>query len=191
MDVLSDVLLAVRLTGAVFFDVDAGAPFATETPSIATIGERVLAGPQHVISFHVVTEGTCWAEVVDRSDRPVALSAGDMVVFPRGDANIIASAPGMRGKPDPNQYHRPDDRALPFYVTMTGKPERIAPVSSVASWAATLGRSTHSSMHYRGSCTRRCRRGAGNGSPVSSTQQCGRAAPIPPGARPCWPSSRS
>ena len=122
MDVLSDVLLAVRLTGAVFFDVDAGAPFATETPSIATIGERVLAGPQHVISFHVVTEGTCWAEVVDRSDHPVALSAGDMVVFPRGDANIIASAPGMRGKPDPNRYHRPDDRALPFYVTMTGDP---------------------------------------------------------------------
>ena len=98
MDVLSDVLLAVRLTGAVFFDVDASSPFATETPSIAAIGERVLAGPQHVISFHVVTEGTCWAEVVDRSDHSVSLSAGDMVVFPRGDANIIASAPGMRGR---------------------------------------------------------------------------------------------
>ncbi|MDF2979063.1 MAG: transcriptional regulator, AraC family [Actinomycetospora sp.] len=122
MDVLSDVLLAVRLTGAVFFDVDAGAPFATETPSIAAIGQRVLAGPQHVISFHVVTEGTCWAEVVDRSDHSVALSAGDMVVFPRGDANIIASAPGMRGTPDPGRYDRPDDRTLPFSVTMTGEP---------------------------------------------------------------------
>ena len=32
MDVLSDVLLSVRLTGAVFFDVDAHAPFATESP---------------------------------------------------------------------------------------------------------------------------------------------------------------
>ena len=31
MDVLSDVLLAVRLTGAVFFDVDARSPFATES----------------------------------------------------------------------------------------------------------------------------------------------------------------
>ncbi len=122
MDVLSDVLLAVRLTGAVFFDVDARSPFATETPTVAAIGERVLAGPQHVISFHVVTEGTCWAEVVDRSDHSVSLSAGDMVVFPRGDANIIASAPGMRGKPDPGRYDRPADSALPFYVKMTGEP---------------------------------------------------------------------
>jgi AraC-like DNA-binding protein len=122
MDVLSDVLLAVRLTGAVFFDVDASSPFVTETPSIAAIGERVLAGPQHVISFHVVTEGTCWAEVVDRSDHSVSLSAGDMVVFPRGDANIIASSPGMRGKPDPGRYDRPDDSALPFYVKITGEP---------------------------------------------------------------------
>ena len=32
MDVLSDVLLSVRLTGAVFFDVEARSPFAAETP---------------------------------------------------------------------------------------------------------------------------------------------------------------
>ena len=33
MDVMSDVLLAVRLTGAVFFDVAARSPFVTESPS--------------------------------------------------------------------------------------------------------------------------------------------------------------
>jgi hypothetical protein len=59
MDVLSDVLLAVRLTGAVFFDVDARSPFATETPGAAVIGDQVLPGAQHVISFHLVTEGSC------------------------------------------------------------------------------------------------------------------------------------
>ena len=32
MDALSDVLQAVRLTGAVFFDVDASAPWVAETP---------------------------------------------------------------------------------------------------------------------------------------------------------------
>lgn len=42
---LSDVLLSVRLTGAVFFDVDARAAFATDTPSVTAIGEQVLAVP--------------------------------------------------------------------------------------------------------------------------------------------------
>ena len=42
MDVLSDVLLAVRLTGAVFFDVDARSPFATESPAADKIGEQVM-----------------------------------------------------------------------------------------------------------------------------------------------------
>ena len=119
MDVLSDVLLSVRLTGAVFFDVDARSPFATETPSVAAIGNQVLAGAEHVISFHIVTEGTCWAEAVDGSVPPLALQAGDIVVFPAGNANIIASAPGMRGTPDPAMYYRPADRSLPFSLTMT------------------------------------------------------------------------
>ena len=35
-DVLSDVLRAVRLTGAVFFAVDATAPWALEGPALAS-----------------------------------------------------------------------------------------------------------------------------------------------------------
>jgi AraC-like DNA-binding protein len=123
MDVLSDVLLAVRLTGAVFFDVDARSPFATETPSAAAIGDQVLPGAQHVISFHFVTEGSCWAQAIDRTDSPVQLQAGDMVVFPGGDANIMASALGMRGEPVPAQYYRPTDRVLPFSLKMTREPD--------------------------------------------------------------------
>lgn len=61
MDVLSDVLLAVRLTGAIFFDVEARSPFAAETPAMEAIAKRVMAGAGHVISFHIVTEGVCWA----------------------------------------------------------------------------------------------------------------------------------
>ena len=117
MDVLSDVLLAVRLTGAVFFDVDARAPFATESPGAEVIGEQVMGAAEHVIGFHVVTEGTCWAEAVDVPGPAMHLRAGDMVIFPAGDANIMASAPGMRGAPDAAQYYRPVDRLLPFALT--------------------------------------------------------------------------
>lgn len=118
MDVLSDVLLAVRLTGALFFHVEARTPFAAETPSSAAIGRRVMADADHVIGFHIVTEGSCWSEAVDRPEPPVQLSAGEMVIFPAGDANVMASAPGMRGKPDVQQYYRPVDETLPFSLTM-------------------------------------------------------------------------
>lgn len=118
MDVMSDVLLAVRLTGAVFFDVAARSPFVTESPSSAVIGPRVMADADHVIGFHVVTRGSCWAEAVDRSDPPVRLRAGEMVIYPAGDANTMTSAPGLRGHPDPALYDRPVDSALPFTITM-------------------------------------------------------------------------
>lgn len=118
MDVMSDVLLAVRLTGAVFFDVAARSPFVTESPSSAVIGPRVMADADHVIGFHVVTRGSCWAEAVDRSDPPLRLRAGEMVIYPAGDANTMTSAPGLRGHPDPALYDRPMDSALPFTITM-------------------------------------------------------------------------
>ena len=117
MDVLSDVLLAVRLTGAVFFAVDARSPFVTESPNVSAI-RHVLARAEHVIAFHVVTEGTCWAETIDHGDPPVSLEAGDMVAFPGGDANVMSSAPGMRGNPDPSMWNRPPDRTLPFALRM-------------------------------------------------------------------------
>jgi AraC-like DNA-binding protein len=118
VDVMSDVLLAVRLTGAVFFDVSARSPFVTESPSSAVIGPRVMADADHVIGFHVVTRGSCWAEAVDRSDPPLRLRAGEMVIYPAGDANTMTSAPGLRGHPDPALYDRPVDSALPFTITM-------------------------------------------------------------------------
>lgn len=119
MDVLSDVLMSVRLTGAVFFDVDARSPFVTESPSVDSLHHEVLVGAERVIAFHVVTEGTCWAEIIDGDEPPVALEAGDMVAFPAGDANVMASAPGMRGIPDPSLYQRPPDRTLPFSLRMS------------------------------------------------------------------------
>ena len=118
MDVLSDVLLAVRLTGAVFFDVEAHTPFVTESPSSEKIASRIMAGAEHVIGFHIVTEGSCWTETVGATEPPVYLQAGEIVVYPWGDSNIMASAPGMRGKADAAQYYRPIDQQLPFSLKM-------------------------------------------------------------------------
>jgi Cupin len=191
VDVLSDVLLAVRLTGAVFFDVDARSPFATESPGVDTIGEQVMGGADRVIGFHVVTDGTCWAETVDGPDPPVRLHAGDMVIFPAGDANIIASAPGMRGAPDAAQYYRPVDRLLPFALTAGRDAARTGAGSSAASWAATPARSTRCSRRCRASSALRSRRRAGAGSPTCWTRRWTRPGRAVPAGRRCSPSSPS
>ncbi len=118
MDVLSDVLLAVRLTGAVFFDIEARSPFATESPPVQAISARVMAGAGHVISFHTMLEGSCWAEAIDLFQPPVHLIAGEIIIYPLGDPNVLASAPGMRGEPDPALYYRPANQQLPFPLMM-------------------------------------------------------------------------
>jgi AraC-like DNA-binding protein len=116
VDVLSDVLRAVRLTGAIFFDVEARAPWVAETPAGPTIAANVMPGAEHVIMFHAITSGRCWAELLDGSVPPFRLSAGDIVVLPRGDPHVFCTAPGMRATPDLAMYHRPADRPLPTYI---------------------------------------------------------------------------
>jgi hypothetical protein len=54
MDALSDVLRAVRLSGAVFFDVDASAPWVAQSPPGDAIVGRVFPGADHLMSYHVV-----------------------------------------------------------------------------------------------------------------------------------------
>ena len=97
-DTLSEVLRAVRLTGAVFFTVDASAPWVAEAAPPREVGPDVMPGVEHVIEYHVVTSGSCWGGIVDET--PVRLGTGDVVVFPQGDAHVISSSPGMRGTPD-------------------------------------------------------------------------------------------
>ena len=97
-DALSDVLRAVRLTGAAFFDVMARSPWCAEQPTREQVLPKILPGAEHLISYHVVTEGECYAARIG-DERPIHLKAGEVVVFTRGDAHVMSSAPGMRAQP--------------------------------------------------------------------------------------------
>ena len=116
MDALSDVLKAVRLTGAVFFDVRAAAPFVAEAPSSADLAGRVIPGAQHLIHYHVVSEGSVWGGLHDEPD--VHLTAGDIIVFPHGDAHVLSSAPGMRGTLDLARFDAAQAQARPFALSV-------------------------------------------------------------------------
>lgn len=97
-DTLSDVLRAVRLTGAVFFDVRASAPWVADSAPASAIAPHIRQGVEHVVAYHLVTAGSCWAGLIN--ERAVYLEAGDIIVFPHGDPHVVSSAPGMRGGPD-------------------------------------------------------------------------------------------
>ncbi len=112
MDALSDVLRAVRLTGAVFFDVHAAAPWVAETPRGREIVAAMFPGSDHLICYHVLTAGSCYA--VLKGEPPMELRAGDVIVFPHGDTHVLASHPGLRRAPDLSMYRRPSDGRLPF-----------------------------------------------------------------------------
>jgi AraC-like DNA-binding protein len=93
-DTLSDVLRAVRLTGAVFIDVDVTVPWATFAPQTRHLIPLIMPDAQHLISYHLVTEGECYAVQKDRD--PVKLQAGDLIVFPHGDYHTLASEASLR-----------------------------------------------------------------------------------------------
>ena len=96
-DALSNVLRTVRLTGATFFNVVAKAPWVAEQPGPEMILPKILPGAQHLIAYHVVTEGCCFAYTI--GGEPIAVEAGEVIVFTRGDPHVMSSGPGMRGDP--------------------------------------------------------------------------------------------
>ena len=116
VDVLSEVLSAVRLTGSVYFDVTAASPWVAEAPPSTAIAGMVMPGAQHAIEYHVITRGSCWISLVDgKPFEPVRLVEGDIAVVPHGEPHALSSSPGMRAKPDINLMRQAGGQdALPF-----------------------------------------------------------------------------
>jgi AraC-like DNA-binding protein len=89
MDVLSDVLRVVRLSGAVFFTADFSSPWAIESPLPDKLAAAVMPEAECVVLFHILVEGEC--EVACPSHPVTVMESGDVVVFPRGDQHTMRS----------------------------------------------------------------------------------------------------
>lgn len=123
-DTLSDVLRAVRLTGAVFFDVRASAPWVVEAPSGSAVAPFVMPGSEHVIEYHLVVSGRCYGGLA--GEAPHELHEGDLIIFPQGDSHVMASAPGMRTKPDLSAFQRQPEQRLPLALQMGGNGDQTS-----------------------------------------------------------------
>ena len=89
MDVLSDVLRVVRLSGAVFFTGEFSSPWSLESPDPAVLASIVIPDAECVALFHVLVEGEC--EVDCEGQPSLTMESGDVVVFPHGDQHIMRS----------------------------------------------------------------------------------------------------
>ena len=119
MDALSDVLQAVRLNGAIFFDIHAAEPWVAETPAGKKVVQAMFPNSEHLMCYHVITQGDCWATLDGRE--PIPLTAGDIIVFPHGDPHVLSSAQGLRKSPDLSLYRRPKDGQLPSTIMIGEK----------------------------------------------------------------------
>ena len=92
MDVLSEVLKAVKLDGALFYNAEFSAPWCLCSPASPTLAPYLSAGSRHVIIFHLLTEGHGYAQV-EGDDRPLPLNAGDILIVPHGDPHAMRNGP--------------------------------------------------------------------------------------------------
>jgi AraC-like DNA-binding protein len=117
-DTLSDVLRAVRLRGALFYYIEGTAPWVAEAPAACEIIPAIMSGVEHMIEFHGIVRGSCWATPV--GDTAIRLDEGDVILFPQGDPHVMSSAPGMRASMvDHAMYFTPKPPQLPFSLSMS------------------------------------------------------------------------
>ena len=86
IDVLSDMLGAIRLTGSVFLNSRFTAPFGVVTPDRYD-ADVPMARMRHVSIFHLIASGRCTIETASGARREV--NAGDILLMPFADKHRI------------------------------------------------------------------------------------------------------
>src|SRR2546425_6347126 len=89
MDVLSEVLKAVKLNGALFFNAEFSAPWCINSSQSIDLTPYLSPGAGHLIIYHFLTEGRAYAKLPD--GRRQELTAGDIVIFPHGDSHWLGN----------------------------------------------------------------------------------------------------
>ena len=80
MDVLTDVLGSMRLSGEVFCRTELTSPWGVGVPAVDGV------------MFHVLDRGNGWLVIDDDSD-PIPLAGGDLIVLPQSRSHAILDSP--------------------------------------------------------------------------------------------------
>ena len=94
MDALSEVLKVVKLEGALFYNAEFSSPWRFGSPASRLLAPYLAPGAEHVIIYHLLIEGRGLVRLKD--GECVDLEAGDIVIFPHGDAHVVENGPGAK-----------------------------------------------------------------------------------------------
>lgn len=81
MDLLSDILTRIKLTGTLYFRTSFTSPWSIKVPSY-----------QNVARFHFAHKGRCFVRVVGH-EVPVQLEQGDLIIIPHGAEHTLFCTP--------------------------------------------------------------------------------------------------
>jgi AraC-like DNA-binding protein len=88
MDALSEALKSVRMTGAIFYHAVCSAPWGFRVPHVRDVSHLLAPGTERLVSYHLVTEGNA---TVCFPEEAVAVTAGDVLIIPHGDAHTVSN----------------------------------------------------------------------------------------------------
>jgi AraC family transcriptional regulator, alkane utilization regulator len=99
MDALSDVLRVVRLGGAVYLNADLTAPWCVVGEVTPDLCATFLPRAERIVSYHLITEGSCWAALKDDPASAIRVDAGELLVVPQGEVHRMGSSLDLEPAP--------------------------------------------------------------------------------------------
>ena len=99
MDALSDVLRLVHLSGAVYLSADFTAPWCVFGEATRELCVSFLPRAERIVSYHLITEGSCRARLVDDPSSAICVDAGELLVVPQGEAHLMAVRSNSNRRP--------------------------------------------------------------------------------------------
>jgi len=88
MDALSEVLKAVKLESAFFFNAEFSAPWCFQSPHSCKLAPYINQSYGHVIVYHLLSEGRAYGRL---GDERLEILPGDVLIFPHGDSHTVES----------------------------------------------------------------------------------------------------
>jgi Cupin len=90
--------------GGHFYNADFSSPWCFVSPGSRIMAPLLTPGADHVIIYHLLIEGRGFARL--KEGNRVPLEAGDIVVFPHGDAHFVQNGSGARELDDREELKR-------------------------------------------------------------------------------------
>lgn len=111
MDVLSDVLSVIRLTGGCFFTAEFSAPWSTFSPPAPELARLMATRTESVSLFHILVDGACWVSL--EGHEPVPLTAGSVIIFPHSPSHNMGSDPALPPEPIVSLLRFSEEKEIP------------------------------------------------------------------------------